>query len=60
MISGIKELIDKGRLQGFLQKSEIVEILPKDITDPEQVEDILLMISDMGISILDESGKREF
>ena len=41
--SGIKDLIAKGREQGFLTYSEVNDHLPEDIADPEQVEDIIQM-----------------
>lgn len=54
MNSGLKLLIDKGRRQGFLTRAEILEILPKAITDEEQINDILIMINDMGIAVADD------
>ena len=41
--SGIKDLIAKGREQGFLTYAEVNDHLPEDIADPEQVEDIIQM-----------------
>ena len=38
--SGIKDLIAKGREQGYLTYAEVNDHLPEDIADPEQVEDI--------------------
>ncbi|MBB1519893.1 MULTISPECIES: RNA polymerase sigma factor region1.1 domain-containing protein [Pseudomonadaceae] len=52
----LKSLISKGRSQGFLLKSEVLEILPEDITQEELINDILLMISDMGISIVNDQA----
>ncbi|EAA3799240.1 hypothetical protein DOQ73_23590 [Salmonella enterica subsp. enterica] len=52
----LKSLIGKGRSQGFLLKSEVLKILPKDITEEEHINDILLMISDMGISIVNDQA----
>ncbi|HET8668147.1 MAG TPA: RNA polymerase sigma factor RpoD [Terriglobales bacterium] len=47
--SQLKELIAKGKEQGFLTFAEVNDYLPEDITDPEQVEEIIGMINDMGI-----------
>ena len=44
--SGIKDLIAKGREQGYLTYAEVNDHLPEDIADPEQVEDIIQMIND--------------
>ncbi len=51
--SRIKELITKGREQGFLTYAEVNDHLPEDISDPDQVEDIIQMINDMGISVFE-------
>ncbi|RLA39849.1 MAG: RNA polymerase sigma factor RpoD [Gammaproteobacteria bacterium] len=51
--SRIKELIAKGREQGFLTYAEVNDHLPQDISDPDQVEDIIQMINDMGISVFE-------
>jgi len=49
--SQIKQLIAKGKAQGYLTYAEVNDHLPSDIVDPEQIEDIIGMISDMGIQV---------
>ena len=49
--SKLKELIAKGKEQGFLTYGEVNDHLPDDISDPEQIEDIIRMINDMGITV---------
>jgi len=49
--SQLKLLIAKGKEQGFLTYHEVNDHLPDDIVDPEQVEDIINMINDMGITV---------
>ena len=49
--SEIKKLIQKGREQGYLTYSEINDLLPDDIVESEQIEDIIGMINDMGIAV---------
>ena len=51
--SRIKELITRGREQGYLTYAEVNDHLPEDISDPEQVEDIIRMINDMGINVFE-------
>ncbi|MGS2723993.1 RNA polymerase sigma factor RpoD [Porticoccus sp. GXU_MW_L64] len=51
--SRIKELIAKGREQGYLTYAEVNDHLPQDISDPDQVEDIIQMINDMGINVFE-------
>ncbi|HEX6929489.1 MAG TPA: RNA polymerase sigma factor RpoD [Gammaproteobacteria bacterium] len=49
--SEIKTLIIKGKEQGYLTYAEVNDHLPDDIVDPEQIEDIINMINDMGIMV---------
>ena len=49
--SRLKELISRGKEQGYLTYSEVNDHLPEDIADPDQVEDIIRMINDMGIQV---------
>ncbi len=49
----LKELIAKGKAQGFLTFAEVNDHLPSDIVDPEQVEDVIGMLNDMDIEVHD-------
>src|SRR5512134_374446 len=51
--SQLKKLIARGKEQGFLTYAEVNDHLPDDIVDPEQIEDIIAMINDMGIEVLE-------
>ncbi|MEB5208319.1 RNA polymerase sigma factor RpoD [Pseudomonas aeruginosa] len=51
--SRLKELIARGREQGYLTYAEVNDHLPEDISDPEQVEDIIRMTNDMGINVFE-------
>jgi RNA polymerase primary sigma factor len=51
--SRLKDLIAKGKEQGYLTYSEVNDHLPQDISDPDQVEDIIQMINDMGIQVFE-------
>ncbi|WP_297185785.1 RNA polymerase sigma factor RpoD [uncultured Porticoccus sp.] len=57
--SRIKELIARGREQGYLTYAEVNDHLPEDISDPDQVEDIIQMINDMGISVYETAPDAE-
>ena len=50
--SKIAELIEKGREQGFLTYDDVNDHLPDDISDPDQVEEIIGMINDLGLQVL--------
>ena len=49
--SQLKLLIAKGKEQGYLTYHEVNDHLPEGIVDPEQIEDIISMINDMGIAV---------
>ena len=49
--SQLKMLISKGKEQGYLTYAEVNDHLPDGIVDPEQIEDIIGMINDMGILV---------
>ncbi|MBS3964934.1 MAG: RNA polymerase sigma factor RpoD [Methylomonas sp.] len=49
--SQLKQLIAKGKAQGYLTYAEVNDHLPSDIMDPEQIDDIIGMINDMGIQV---------
>lgn len=53
--SRLKELISRGREQGYLTYGEVNDHLPDEITDPEQIEDIIGMINDMGIAVHEQA-----
>jgi RNA polymerase primary sigma factor len=55
----IKALIEKGKEQGYLTYAEVNEQLQAEIVDPEQIEDIILMLNDMGIDIYEEAPEEE-
>ncbi|HFD92437.1 MAG TPA: RNA polymerase sigma factor RpoD, partial [Gammaproteobacteria bacterium] len=49
--SQLKLLIAKGKEQGYLTYRQVNDYLPADIVDPEQIEDIIAMINEMGIPV---------
>ena len=53
--SRLKELISKGREQGYLTYAEVNDHLPDGISDPDQVEDIIQMINDLGIQVFEDA-----
>ena len=53
--SQLKILIAKGKEQGYLTYAEVNDHLPNDIVDPEQIEDIVAMINDMGITVFESA-----
>ena len=53
--SRIRDLIALGREQGYLTFAEVNDHLPAEISDPDQVEDIIQMLGDMGIAVLEST-----
>ncbi len=51
--SRLKTLIARGKEQGYLTYADVNDHLPRDISDPDQVEDIIQMINDMGIKVFE-------
>ena len=49
--SRIADLIDKGREQGYLTYADVNDHLPEDISDPDQVDEIIGMINDLGLQV---------
>ena len=57
--SRIKDLIIKGKEQGYLTYSDVNDHLPEDVSDPDQVEDIIQNLTDMGISVFETAPDAE-
>jgi RNA polymerase primary sigma factor len=57
--SQLKLLIARGKEQGFLTYAEVNDHLPSEIVDPEQIEDIVNMINDMGIPVYEKAPDTE-
>ncbi|ORT48268.1 RNA polymerase sigma factor RpoD [Vibrio sp. qd031] len=53
--SQLKQLVIKGKEQGYLTYAEVNDHLPAEIVDSEQVEDIIQMINDMGIKVVESA-----
>ena len=57
--SRLKTLIARGKEQGYLTYADVNDHLPRDISDPDQVEDIIQMINDMGIKVFETAPDAE-
>ncbi len=55
----LKDLIARGKEQGYLTYTQVNDHLPDDIVDPEQIEDIVNMINDMGITVHEKAPDTE-
>jgi RNA polymerase primary sigma factor len=50
----IKQLLAQGKQRGYITYEELNEALPEDKLSSEQIEDIMSMISDMGINVIED------
>src|SRR5205809_6454431 len=50
----IKQLLAQGKQRGYVTYEELNEVLPEEKLSSEQIEDIMSMISDMGINIVED------
>jgi RNA polymerase primary sigma factor len=55
----IKDLLAKGKKQGFLTYDEINAILPEDMLSPEQIDETLMLFDDNGIDVVDEKQNKK-
>ncbi len=59
--AAVKKMIKQAKKRGFVTFDQLNEVLPSDQTSPEQIEDIMSMLSDMGINVTeaDDGGEEE-
>jgi RNA polymerase primary sigma factor len=49
--AAVKKMIKQAKKRGFVTFDQLNEVLPSDTTSPEQIEDIMSMLSEMGINV---------
>ncbi len=57
--SQLKLLIARGKEQGYLTYAQVNDHLPSEIVDPEQIEDIVNTINDMGIPVYEKAPDQD-
>ena len=57
--SGLSELVERGKEQGYLSYQDINEMLPEDVSDPDQVEDAIRLLESLGIRINEDNPSDE-
>ena len=53
--SGLRELIEKGREQGYITFADINDYLPDEVSDPDQLDEVIQIINDLGLQVLEEA-----
>ncbi len=54
----VDRLIDTGKEKGYLTYGEVNDLLPGDITSPDDLDDLLTTINTQGIDVLSGEGRR--
>ncbi|MGA7940824.1 MAG: RNA polymerase sigma factor region1.1 domain-containing protein, partial [Bradyrhizobium sp.] len=57
--AAVKKMIKQAKKRGFVTFDQLNEVLPSDTTSPEQIEDIMSMLSDMGINVTEAEEDAE-
>ncbi len=57
--AAVKKMIKQAKKRGFVTFDQLNEVLPSDQTSPEQIEDIMAMLSDMGINVSENDDDAE-
>ena len=50
--SGLRELIEKGREQGYITFADINDYLPDEVSDPDQLDEVIQIVNDLGLSLI--------
>ena len=53
--SGLRELIEKGREQGYITFADINDYLSDEVSDPDQLDEVIQIINDLGLQVLEEA-----
>src|SRR5215470_12547374 len=57
--AAVKKMIKQAKKRGFVTFDQLNAVLPSDSTSPEQIEDIMSMLSDMGINVTEADDEGE-
>ncbi|TDI64631.1 MAG: RNA polymerase sigma factor RpoD [Alphaproteobacteria bacterium] len=57
--AAVKKMIKKARERGYVTYEELNEVLPSDEVSSEQIEDTMSMLSEMGITVVENEESEE-
>jgi RNA polymerase primary sigma factor len=57
--AAVKKMISGARARGYITYDELNQVLPPDQVSSEQIEDVMSMLSEMGINIIEEEEVEE-
>jgi RNA polymerase primary sigma factor len=55
----VKRLLKAGKARGYVTHDELNSVLPSEEVTPDQIEDTMAMLSDMGITVVDQEEGEE-
>jgi len=56
----LQELVARGKSQGYLTYDEVIRYLPDEAVDPEKLDNLLVMLDELGIGLVNEAPDVEF
>jgi len=57
--AAVKRMISEARERGFITYDQLNQVLPPDQVSSEQIEDVMSMLSEMGINVIDSDEAEE-
>ncbi|MEM1100751.1 MAG: RNA polymerase sigma factor region1.1 domain-containing protein, partial [Pseudomonadota bacterium] len=57
--AAVKKMIAEAREKGFITYDQLNQVLPPDQVNSEQIEDVMSMLSEMGINIIEDEEAEE-
>ncbi|MEL6979973.1 MAG: RNA polymerase sigma factor RpoD [Pseudomonadota bacterium] len=55
----VKRMIAKAKARGYITYDELNKVLPSDQTSSEQIEDVMSLLSEMGVNVVEEEESEE-
>ena len=57
--AAVKKMIKQAKKRGFVTFDQLNDVLPSESTSPEQIEDVMAMLSDMGINVSENDDEND-
>jgi RNA polymerase primary sigma factor len=57
--AGVKKFIKAAKLRGYVTMDELNKVMPSDEVTPDQIEDTLAMLSEMGVNVVEAEEDAE-
>jgi len=57
--ANVKKMVAKAKAKGFITYDELNRVLPSDQFSSEQIEDVMALLSEMGVNVVEDDGAAE-